>query len=184
MSILTDRDPDGAAGPAPLAPRTSWPRPSSASGPRRSSRTARRSRTASTTTSRWTPRSPPTTSRRSRAEMEKIVAGEPAVHPLRAVADEGMERLKNEGNKYKIDNAERAIAGGAKCSQLVRHRREGQELGRPLHGPARADAPGKIKAFKVMSVAQSQLARRRQVRPASSASTAPRSSTRSSSTST
>jgi hypothetical protein len=44
--------------------------------------------------------------------MDKIVQENAAVHPLRPQRREGMERLKKEGNKYKIDNAERADRGG------------------------------------------------------------------------
>src|SRR5688500_16753955 len=47
-------------------------------------------------------------------EMEKIVAENRAFTRYDLAPTEGMERLKQEGNKYKIDNAERAINGGAR----------------------------------------------------------------------
>src|SRR2546421_8772606 len=48
------------------------------------------------------------------AEMEKIVAENRPFTRYDLPTDQGMDRLKKEGNKYKIDNAERAIEGGAK----------------------------------------------------------------------
>jgi threonyl-tRNA synthetase len=47
-------------------------------------------------------------------EMEKIVQENRAFTRYDLPPSEGMERLKREGNKYKIDNAERAINGGAR----------------------------------------------------------------------
>ena len=47
-------------------------------------------------------------------EMEKIVAENRPFTRYDLPPDQGMERLKKEGNKYKIDNAERAMKGGAR----------------------------------------------------------------------
>jgi threonyl-tRNA synthetase len=68
--------------------------------------------------------------------------------------DEGMKRLRAEKNKYKIDNAERAKAGGAEClSWYVTGQKDKnwEDLCMGPHVPGTA----KIKAFKIMSVAQS-----------------------------
>src|SRR4051812_8007665 len=48
------------------------------------------------------------------AEMEKIVAENRPFTRYELNFDEGMQRLGAEGNKYKIDNAQRAQQGGAK----------------------------------------------------------------------
>ena len=49
-----------------------------------------------------------------RSEMAKIVAENRPFTRYDLPVEQGMERLKKEGNKYKVDNAERAINGGAK----------------------------------------------------------------------
>src|SRR5690349_11692266 len=49
------------------------------------------------------------------AEMEKIVKEDRPFTRYELSFDEGMSRLQQEGNKYKIDNAQRAQAGGSKC---------------------------------------------------------------------
>src|SRR3954462_3993000 len=47
------------------------------------------------------------------AEMAKIVAENRPFTRYELDTRAGMDRLKKEGNKYKVDNAERAIKGGA-----------------------------------------------------------------------
>src|SRR5947208_13848944 len=47
-------------------------------------------------------------------EMEKIVAENRPFTRYDLPTQQGMQRLKQENNKYKVDNAERAIGGGAK----------------------------------------------------------------------
>src|SRR3954463_13526271 len=47
------------------------------------------------------------------AEMQKIVAENRPFTRYDLPTDAGMERLNKEGNKYKVDNAQRAIEGGA-----------------------------------------------------------------------
>src|SRR5688572_25987993 len=47
------------------------------------------------------------------AEMAKIVAENRPFTRYHLPTEQGMDRLKKEGNKYKLDNAERAIKGGA-----------------------------------------------------------------------
>jgi threonyl-tRNA synthetase len=67
---------------------------------------------------------------------------------------QGVDRLKHEGNKYKVDNARRAIEGGAKSLSWYvtgEKDRNWEDLCMGPHVPA----TGTIKGFKVMSVAQS-----------------------------
>src|SRR5687767_5061949 len=52
---------------------------------------------------------------RIEAEMEKIVVENRPFNRYELDTAAGMDRLKHEANKYKIDNAQRAIEGGAKC---------------------------------------------------------------------
>src|SRR5256885_7723108 len=47
------------------------------------------------------------------AEMKKIVTENRAFTRYELPTDKGLERLREEGNKYKIDNAQRAIQGGS-----------------------------------------------------------------------
>jgi threonyl-tRNA synthetase len=87
-------------------------------------------------------------------EMEKIVAENRPFTRYDLPPAEGMERLKKEGNKYKIDNAQRATSGGAKTlSWYVTGQRDKnwEDLCMGPHIPT----TGKIKGFKVMSVAAS-----------------------------
>src|SRR5436190_8115203 len=51
---------------------------------------------------------------RIEAEMQKIVQEDRPFSRYDLSPDEGMQRLQAEGNKYKIDNARRAVEGGAK----------------------------------------------------------------------
>src|SRR5437868_9420266 len=52
---------------------------------------------------------------RIEAEMQKIVAEDRPFTRYELGLGEGMARLQQEGNKYKIDNAQRAQSGGAKA---------------------------------------------------------------------
>src|SRR3954468_6565391 len=52
---------------------------------------------------------------RIEAEMQKIVAEDRPFTRYELGLGEGMSRLQQEGNKYKIDNAQRAQSGGAKA---------------------------------------------------------------------
>src|SRR4051812_8953667 len=49
------------------------------------------------------------------AEMKKIVAENRPFTRYELDKEKGLDRLRQEGNKYKIDNAERAIQGGSNC---------------------------------------------------------------------
>src|SRR6476661_7821279 len=69
---------------------------------------------------------------RIEAEMAKIVAENRPFTRYELPCDKGMARLKEENNKYKVDNAERAIVGGAdKLSWYVTG--PVSEDGRPQH---------------------------------------------------
>ncbi|MBI1373766.1 MAG: threonine--tRNA ligase [Phycisphaera sp.] len=88
------------------------------------------------------------------AEMKKIVEENRTFTRYELDPDAGMARLKDEGNKYKIDNAERAIDGGATTlSWYVTGEvdKNWEDLCMGPHVPATSD----IGAFKVMSIASS-----------------------------
>src|SRR5206468_11291519 len=93
------------------------------------------------------------------AEMQKIVAEDRPFTRYELPPDKGIDRLKHENNKYKIDNAERALQGGAKClswyvtGKVSDNGQPGawEDLCMGPHVPS----TGRIKAFKVTSVAQS-----------------------------
>jgi threonyl-tRNA synthetase len=87
-------------------------------------------------------------------EMEKIVQENRPFTRYDLAPAEGMERLKKEGNKYKVDNAERAIAGGAKSLSWYVTGVKDKNWEDLCQGP-HVPGTGKIKGFKVMSVAAS-----------------------------
>ena len=88
------------------------------------------------------------------AEMAKIVAENRPFTRYDLPVEQGMDRLKQEGNKYKVDNAERAIKGGAKSLSWYVTGQKDQNWEDLCMGP-HVSATGKIKAFKVMSAASS-----------------------------
>jgi len=91
---------------------------------------------------------------RIEAEMQKIVTENRPFTRYDLPTSAGMERLNKEGNKYKVDNAQRAIEGGAKSlSWYVTGAvdRNWEDLCMGPHVPS----TGRIRAFKIMSVAQS-----------------------------
>ncbi|HYO08105.1 MAG TPA: threonine--tRNA ligase, partial [Tepidisphaeraceae bacterium] len=88
------------------------------------------------------------------AEMEKIVGENRPFTRYELALDAGMQRLDAEGNKYKVDNARRAAQGGADVLSWYvtgEKDRHWEDLCQGPHVPA----TGKLKAFKIMSVAQS-----------------------------
>ncbi len=87
-------------------------------------------------------------------EMRKIVAENRAFTRYDLPVNSGMERLKQEGNKYKIDNAQRAVGGGAKSLSWYATGAIDKNWEDLCMGP-HVPATGRIKAFKIMSVAQS-----------------------------
>jgi threonyl-tRNA synthetase len=104
------------------------------------------------------------------AEMKKIVGEDRAFTRYEVKASEGLDRLKREGNKFKVDNAERAIAAGARTG-LETGATQGhatkdtglsfyatgtpgkdwEDLCRGPHVPS----TGRIGAFKILSLASS-----------------------------
>jgi threonyl-tRNA synthetase len=87
-------------------------------------------------------------------EMKKIVAENRPFTRYELDTTAGMVRLQAEGNKYKIDNAQRAINGGAAClSWYVTGEvdRNWEDLCMGPHVPRTGD----IGAFKVLSIASS-----------------------------
>jgi threonyl-tRNA synthetase len=87
-------------------------------------------------------------------EMREIVKEDRKFTRYEKSFDEGMQRLRNENNKYKIDNAERAKAGGSSCLSWYATGEPGKNWEDLCMGP-HVPSTGKIKAFKVMSVASS-----------------------------
>lgn len=88
------------------------------------------------------------------AEMAKIVAENRPFTRYELPAPEGLDKLRREGSKYKLDNAERAIAAGSDRLSWYATGTPGthwEDLCRGPHVPS----TGRIGAFKVMSLASS-----------------------------
>lgn len=91
---------------------------------------------------------------RVEAEMAKIVAENRAFTRYEMPAEQGLAKLRSEGSKYKLDNAERAIAGGSASLSWYATGTPGgnwEDLCRGPHVPS----TGRIGAYKVMSLASS-----------------------------
>ncbi|MCZ6850490.1 MAG: threonine--tRNA ligase, partial [Planctomycetota bacterium] len=87
-------------------------------------------------------------------EMGKIIADDRPFARYELPIDEGMQKLKAEGSKYKIDNAKRAIeAGSQRLSWYVtgERGRDWEDLCRGPHVPS----SGRIGAYKLLSLASS-----------------------------
>lgn len=87
-------------------------------------------------------------------EMGKIIADDRPFARYDLPIDEGMQKLKAEGSKYKIDNAKRAIeAGSQRLSWYVtgERGRDWEDLCRGPHVPS----SGRIGAYKLLSLASS-----------------------------
>lgn len=97
------------------------------------------------------------------AEMEKIVKEDRAFTRYELPVDEGLAKLRGEGSKYKIDNAERAIAASTAGTAVAHNAvklswyatgepgKNWEDLCRGPHVPS----TGRIGAFKIMSLASS-----------------------------
>src|SRR5690349_14241526 len=88
------------------------------------------------------------------AEMAKIVGENRPFTRYELSFDEGMKRLNAEGTKYKVDNAQRAKEGGAKSLSWYATGKPNENWEDLCMGP-HVPGTGKIKGFKVMSVASS-----------------------------
>jgi threonyl-tRNA synthetase len=99
---------------------------------------------------------------RIEAEMKKIVEENRPFTRYEMEPVKGMVKLKDEANKYKIDNAERAITGGAATLSwyVTGPLTAAQETGTPPYwedlcmGP-HVPSTGELAAFKIMSIASS-----------------------------
>src|SRR5215212_2737635 len=91
---------------------------------------------------------------RIEAEMKKIVEEDRPFTRYELNFDEGLNRLNKEGNKYKVDNAQRAKAAGSNNLSWYVTGQKGKNWEDLCMGP-HVPSTGKIKAFKVMSVSQS-----------------------------
>jgi threonyl-tRNA synthetase len=91
---------------------------------------------------------------RIEAEMERIVKEDRPFTRYELSVEEGMARLEKEGNKYKVDNAQRAAAGGSKCLSWYATGKPNENWEDLCMGP-HIPSTGRIKGFKVMSVASS-----------------------------
>lgn len=88
------------------------------------------------------------------AEMAKIVAENRAFTRCDAPLDEGLAKLRREGSKYKLDNAERAVAAGSTALSWYVTGAPGKDWEDLCRGP-HLPSTGRIGAFKVMSLASS-----------------------------
>ena len=88
------------------------------------------------------------------AEMAKIVAEDRPFTRYDMPIDQGVAKLKSEGSKYKLDNAERAIEGGSSTLSWYATGAPGKNWEDLCRGP-HVPSTGRIGAFKVMSLASS-----------------------------
>ena len=91
---------------------------------------------------------------RIEAEMAKIVAENRLFTRYELPPDQGLKRLEAENNKYKVDNAMRAIAGGAKTLSWYATGQPDKNWEDLCMGP-HVPSTGTIGAFKVTSIAAS-----------------------------
>ena len=88
------------------------------------------------------------------AEMAKIVAEDRPFTRYDLPTDAGMNRLRDEGNKYKLDNADRAVANGSQTLSWYVTGQKDQNWEDLCQGP-HVPATGRIGAFKLTSTASS-----------------------------
>lgn len=85
-------------------------------------------------------------------EMAAIIAEDRPFTRVELSVDEGMEKLRAEGSKYKLDNAERAIAAGASTLSWYVTGTPGGDWEDLCMGP-HVPSTGRIGAFKIMTLA-------------------------------
>ncbi|MBH25411.1 MAG: threonine--tRNA ligase [Myxococcales bacterium] len=88
------------------------------------------------------------------AEMKKIIKEDRAFTRYELGTDEGLEKLREEGSKYKIDNAERAIEAGSDTLSWYATGTPGENWEDLCRGP-HVPSTKAIGAFKLMSLAAS-----------------------------
>ena len=86
--------------------------------------------------------------------MKRIIKEDRAFTRYDLPCSEGLEKLRNEGSKYKIDNAERAIEAGSDALSWYATGEPGSHWEDLCRGP-HVPSTGKIGAFKLMSLASS-----------------------------
>jgi threonyl-tRNA synthetase len=91
---------------------------------------------------------------RIEAEMGRIVEEDRPFTRYEMPVEEGMEKLRSEGSKYKIDNAKRAIEAGSERLSWYATGEPGKDWEDLCRGP-HVPSTGRIGAFKVMSLASS-----------------------------
>ncbi len=88
------------------------------------------------------------------AEMAAVVGEDRPFTRYDLPTEAGVERLKTEGNKYKLDNADRAIAGGATTLSWYVTGQKDQNWEDLCQGP-HVPSTGRIGAYKLTSTASS-----------------------------
>ncbi|MBL9148538.1 MAG: threonine--tRNA ligase [Phycisphaerae bacterium] len=91
---------------------------------------------------------------RIEAEMAKIVAEDRPFTRYELPMSEGLAKLKQEGSKFKLDNAERAIEAGSKELSWYATGAPGKNWEDLCRGP-HVPSTGRIGGFKVLSLASS-----------------------------
>ena len=88
------------------------------------------------------------------AEMKRIIKEDRPFTRYGADATAGLEKLRSEGSKYKLDNAERAIEAGSSELSWYATGEPGKDWEDLCRGP-HVPSTGRIGAFKLMSLASS-----------------------------
>ena len=98
------------------------------------------------------------------AEMTRIVNEDRAFCRYEMPLDTGMAKLRDEGSKYKVDNAERAAAAGSDSLSFYATGEPGKAWEDLCRGP-HVPSTGRIGAFKIMSLASSYWHGDEKIRP-------------------
>ena len=88
------------------------------------------------------------------AKMREIIAEERPFTRYDKGADAGLEKLRAEGSKYKIDNAERALAAGSTVLSWYATGTPGEDWEDLCRGP-HVPSTGRVGVVKIMSLASS-----------------------------
>ncbi len=85
-------------------------------------------------------------------QMQQIIAEDRPFQRYELDVDEGLAKLREEGSKYKLDNAERAVEGGSEQLTWYATGEPGSNWEDLCRGP-HLPSTGRIGAFRLMSVA-------------------------------